>query len=466
MVDLRDRVASLETAVELLTKRVEHAEDIGPMLYRLDSLERREELAPVLAHADLIDDTAGRRTVVEQDWEPGELRRVFCTAATGSYVGLLSVTEPILADYARRNRWDLVVERDVVRSGAPAWLKFDLLSELLDEFEIAAWIDADAVIFDQSADLGLELTSSADVYVTEPIAAAQRGPAPDSGVLVVRSTPAARALLEAIRSRSDGDPDEVLGALLQERWSTCHTQWLPRKWNSMPAGAREQRPAVVHYAAMPYAHRRQGLIGAAADVRRSDPIGVAPVLDVPSREDLPRLLNRLGLLGTAVEVGVRNGAFSAWILHRWQGFRLISVDPWQTVPSEEYVDIANVPQSRHDDLHSQARARLLPFGARSEIMHTTGAIAAETIRDGTIDFVYLDAMHDEQSVTDDLGLWYPKLIPGGVIAGHDYLDGDLPEGIFGVKTAVDRFFASRDLCVCSTSIDAPWASWFVVTPNH
>ena len=30
--------------------------------------------------------------------------------------------------------------------------------------------------------------------------------------------------------------------------------------------------------------------------------------------------------------------------------------------------------------------------------------------------------------------------PGGILAGHDYVDGDLPQGEFYVKSAVDEFF--------------------------
>jgi hypothetical protein len=160
--------------------------------------------------------------------------------------------------------------------------------------------------------------------------------------------------------------------------------------------------------------------------------------------------------------GVRNGAFSAWVLHRWQGYKLISVDPWASESDHDYIDIANVSQARHDNLLTQARYRLTPFGSRSEIWRRTSREAAEQLPDSELDFVYLDARHDEASVWEDLSLWYPKLAPGGIIAGHDYLDGDLPEGHFAVKTAVDRFFADRDRQVHTTTDDAPWLTWFVL----
>ena len=68
-----------------------------------------------------------------------------------------------------------------------------------------------------------------------------------------------------------------------------------------------------------------------------------------------------------------------------------------------------------------------------------------------------------RAVTADLQAWYPKLRPGGVLAGHDYLDGMLPEGNFGVKSAVDAFQRQQRLKVRSTR-EAAWPSWYLIKP--
>ncbi len=183
-----------------------------------------------------------------------------------------------------------------------------------------------------------------------------------------------------------------------------------------------------------------------------------------TREELPELLNRRGLVGTGVELGVREGAFSELLLDRWRGARLVSVDPWSAA-GDEYVDVANVEQARHDELHAETRARLARFGARSEIWRTTSTAAAPRIPDGSLDLVYVDARHDEASVREDLEHWFGKLRPGGVMAGHDYVDGDLPEGVFGVRSAVDGFFGARGLRVHHTLGDPPWVSWLVLVPG-
>ncbi len=190
---------------------------------------------------------------------------------------------------------------------------------------------------------------------------------------------------------------------------------------------------------------------------------------VRTRDQLPELLNRRGLLGTGVEVGVKKGRYSEFLLRHWRGRRLISVDPWLEAPAEDYVDRANVEQERHERYFRGTVERLAPFGARSEIWRTTSLEAAGQIEDGSLDFVYIDARHDRTSVLEDLAAWYPKVRPSGVVAGHDYVDGRFPSGDFGVKSAVDEFFGERRVPVHATQ-GRPGAveifpSWIVVVPG-
>jgi predicted O-methyltransferase YrrM len=41
------------------------------------------------------------------------------------------------------------------------------------------------------------------------------------------------------------------------------------------------------------------------------------------------------------------------------------------------------------------------------------------VPDGGLNWVYLDAAHDFDSVVRDLNAVLPKLRPGGIVAGHD-----------------------------------------------
>lgn len=177
------------------------------------------------------------------------------------------------------------------------------------------------------------------------------------------------------------------------------------------------------------------------------------------RWQLPSLLNARDLYGTGVEIGVCEGWFSCYLLENWRGTKLISVDPWKHFAAG-YVDGCNVGQAEMDAICARATARLAVFGRRSEIWRLLGDEAAAKIPAGSLDFVYIDAQHHYEAVKADLATWYPKLKTGGLLAGHDYMDGSLDVGEFGVKSAVDEFTAQHqlDLHVTGESF-AP--SWFV-----
>lgn len=86
---------------------------------------------------------------------------------------------------------------------------------------------------------------------------------------------------------------------------------------------------------------------------------------------------------------------------------------------------------------------------------TTSARAARLFNDGTIDFCFIDGDHRYESVTADLRCWWPKIRPGGMLAGHDYRQS--ASWLQGVTPAVHDFFGVRD-----ASHPAMPACWAVV----
>jgi FkbM family methyltransferase len=184
-----------------------------------------------------------------------------------------------------------------------------------------------------------------------------------------------------------------------------------------------------------------------------------------TRDELPLVLNARGLFGCGVEIGVQRALYSAQLLAAWKGSHLISIDPWSEAPSAEYIDIANVKQAEHNRIYDEARNRLAPFGGRSTIWRQTSMDAAARVPHHSLDFVYIDARHDYASVMEDLDAWFDKIRPGGILAGHDYIDGMFPAGEFGVKSAVDKFFSQRGIAVFATSSDGPFVSWVAQIPS-
>ena len=62
-----------------------------------------------------------------------------------------------------------------------------------------------------------------------------------------------------------------------------------------------------------------------------------------------------------------------------------------------------------------------------------------------------------------MAIWYPKIKSGGILGGHDYLDGIVADSIFGVKQAVDEFSAANGLHVIVTR-EPEFKSWFIRKP--
>ena len=46
--------------------------------------------------------------------------------------------------------------------------------------------------------------------------------------------------------------------------------------------------------------------------------------------------------------------------------------------------------------------------------------ASNLFEDNSLDFVFIDASHEYDSVISDIKAWFPKMKPNSIIAGHDY----------------------------------------------
>jgi tetratricopeptide (TPR) repeat protein len=187
-------------------------------------------------------------------------------------------------------------------------------------------------------------------------------------------------------------------------------------------------------------------------------------LKLERRELFPLVLNELGLKGVGAEVGVQQGKFSERILRVWEGRALYSIDPWREFSATEYADVSNVSQAKQDGNYLETLRRLMPFHRRSIVWRLTSREAADLLPDQNLDFAYIDADHSYRGVSEDIRLWYPKVKPGGVLAGHDYCtDGQYWLGDFGVQHAVNEFVeASKlDLFLCDEP-EGGFLTWVVI----
>ena len=173
---------------------------------------------------------------------------------------------------------------------------------------------------------------------------------------------------------------------------------------------------------------------------------------VKFKEDLPYFLNKLGLTGIGIEVGVQEGVFSQHILKNWTGKKLYLVDCWRH--QKEYADIANGDHNVQLNCMAKTFMNVYGFEERAVMLREMSLDAANLFQDGFFDFVFLDADHKYEAAKKDLEAWYPKVKKGGIFCGHDYLDSfseNNQNADFGVKQAVDEWALAHKLTIDVTS---------------
>lgn len=182
---------------------------------------------------------------------------------------------------------------------------------------------------------------------------------------------------------------------------------------------------------------------------------------ITTRNDFGTLLNQMGLLDTAVEVGTHRGAFALQLLIKWNGKLLNCIDPWENLP--EYIEQSGTlygGETREDDL-KHCKKILKPYDDRKLLHRGTSAKTSEKFIDNELDFVYLDGNHEPPYVLQDIQLWWPKVKPGGILAGHDFLCHGEVNGGWGqhIQPAVLSFFSNHSIYMVMEN--GPW-SYYVI----
>eukprot|EP00798_Chlamydomonas_sp_ICE-L_P000371 gene371-1759_t len=197
----------------------------------------------------------------------------------------------------------------------------------------------------------------------------------------------------------------------------------------------------------------------------------------PSREDFGRMLESLGGFKVGVELGVQRGNFARHMLNTWPSAeKYYLVDLW--AQQENYVDGANVDNRAQEEIMQRAQANLKQYKHTTVFIKDFTSKAAAQIPD-LVDFVYVDARHDYCGAMEDMETYWPKIRPGGIMAGHDYasahqvhvvtrgvdkysicINGTINHG--AVRGAVDDFARKRGLQV-SVTWGEPyiWKSWLI-----
>lgn len=139
-----------------------------------------------------------------------------------------------------------------------------------------------------------------------------------------------------------------------------------------------------------------------------------------------------------VEVGTWKGMSAAYmaveIINSGKNIKFDCVDNWEYTPLQTELD-----ESMFVNLYETFLQNIEPVKHIIKPVRELSWDGAKYYEDKSLDFIFIDAAHDYESVKKDINAWYPKLKDTGIIAGHDYTWCE------DVRRAVNEFFQGKVL---------------------
>jgi hypothetical protein len=141
-----------------------------------------------------------------------------------------------------------------------------------------------------------------------------------------------------------------------------------------------------------------------------------------------------------IEVGVWKGMSASYmaveIINSGKDIKFDCVDNWEFIENLQS-DISQ--ESFSENIYEIFLKNINPVKHIITPIKEMSWDGAKYYKDNSLDFVFIDAAHDYESVKKDISAWFPKIKKGGIIAGHDYSWSD------DVKKAVNEFFDGEEV---------------------
>ncbi len=150
------------------------------------------------------------------------------------------------------------------------------------------------------------------------------------------------------------------------------------------------------------------------------------------RDELAKFMGEMGFK-TGAEIGVMKGDYSQVLCHGIPGLKLKMIDPWIRF-SKRY------PTDRLEAFMERARHKTMGFDV--ELIRKGSLDAVKDVPNNSLDFIYIDQLHEFDPVMMDLIQWNPKVKSGGIISGHDYSNVYYQ---FGVIPAVNAYTYAHNI---------------------
>ena len=118
------------------------------------------------------------------------------------------------------------------------------------------------------------------------------------------------------------------------------------------------------------------------------------------------------------EVGSAGGKTTGTLLSSCPDLYLYAVDLWAPIPDAvgggtQYKDW------NFEKLRRRFDKAVNSFSDRVTVLRGISWSVAGKVEDESLDFVFIDADHEYESVLKDIQAWTPKLKSGGMMSGHD-----------------------------------------------
>lgn len=145
------------------------------------------------------------------------------------------------------------------------------------------------------------------------------------------------------------------------------------------------------------------------------------------------------------EIGTATGNTTEHLLIHCPGLKkYFVVDDWRPIPSSKQWNRTDLEQIFRQRINADNRIDI----QKVKILKGLSWEMADSVQDGSLDWVFVDASHDKVSVKKDLEAWTPKVRKGGMMSGHDIQGEEVREAL------VEKFGGYEEV-----GVDHCWVVW-------
>lgn len=131
-----------------------------------------------------------------------------------------------------------------------------------------------------------------------------------------------------------------------------------------------------------------------------------------------------------IEIGSDSGHTASTFLENRQDMYLHCIDPYSNFVDW---DGRNYNNNNREEILSIFKSKMKPYENRYSLHRMTSDQAVNNFENESLDFIWIDGLHEYGQVLKDCRNYWSKLKPGGLFCGHDYAV------IPGVNKAVNEF---------------------------